>query len=389
VYNGSSLVFGAGSNITVNLADVTLSGATSTFARFNTLADNRGSVTITGGKTFATAGALANSGTILVGSASQLTLSGNLTNTGTLTTTGTLAANTAINTSGTLTVSGPQSHGASASLNVTGGTATLNTDAGSTSAYNLAVSATGGILALNATQHLRSLTVGAPVTLGPITKGPVTAGTNVLVTKQFATSGAGQLDLTNNALVFDYTGSPGPALTTVRAAIVSGFAGGAWTGPGIVSGTAAANPGYAVGYGEAAAVLNISGTGTASFRGETVDATAVLARFTTVGDANLDGVVNFSDLLTVARNYNAAGANWNQGDFDYNGTVNFSDLLAVARNYNHLLAADPVPASPSPEFAADLALAISEVPEPSIAGAVLAAAGAAALATRRRRRRQT
>src|SRR6185503_10376562 len=37
--------------------------------------------------------------------------------------------------------------------------------------------------------------------------------------------------------------------------------------------------------------------------------------------------------------YNKTGATWADGDFDGNGTVNFTDLLTLTRNYNKTLAA--------------------------------------------------
>ena len=53
---------------------------------------------------------------------------------------------------------------------------------------------------------------------------------------------------------------------------------------------AAANAtGTGVGYAEASQALGISGAQTASWGGETVDATSVLARYTLLGDATLDG----------------------------------------------------------------------------------------------------
>ncbi|MFT3786190.1 MAG: dockerin type I domain-containing protein [Tepidisphaeraceae bacterium] len=51
------------------------------------------------------------------------------------------------------------------------------------------------------------------------------------------------------------------------------------------------------------------------------------------GDANRDGVVNFSDLLVLASHYGATGQNFTTGDFNYDGTVNFSDLLMLASRY--------------------------------------------------------
>jgi autotransporter-associated beta strand protein len=79
-------------------------------------------------------------------------------------------------------------------------------------------------------------------------------------------------------------------------------------------------------------------------------------RTTRAGDANLDLVVDFNDLLTLAQHYDTtvAGRVWDQGDFNYDGLVNFNDLLALAQNYGS-------PAS----FANDWALVQSLVPEPA------------------------
>ena len=54
------------------------------------------------------------------------------------------------------------------------------------------------------------------------------------------------------------------------------FAGGAWNGTGITSASAAAEPNRAIGYGEASAIFGISGTQTANFLGQTVDASSLL-----------------------------------------------------------------------------------------------------------------
>lgn len=88
------------------------------------------------------------------------------------------------------------------------------------------------------------------------------------------------------------------------------------------------------------------------------------------GDANLDGQVNFTDLLQLARNYNNPTASWFQGDFDYNGVVNFNDLLALARAYG-----SPGPSSPefSSAFEQSVASAFSQVPEPTTVGVLVTA----------------
>jgi hypothetical protein len=67
----------------------------------------------------------------------------------------------------------------------------------------------------------------------------------------------------------------------------------------------------------------------------------VLDFFVLAGDANRDRVVNFADLLALARNYNTSGRAWADGDFTGDGVVNFNDLLTLARSYNKAL---PAPA---------------------------------------------
>lgn len=74
----------------------------------------------------------------------------------------------------------------------------------------------------------------------------------------------------------------------------------------------------------------------------------------TAGDADLDGDVGFTDLLTVARNFGAAGGfDWLGGDFSFDGRVDFNDLLAMARNYGSAIESD-------------FTLARSIVPEPAV-----------------------
>lgn len=93
----------------------------------------------------------------------------------------------------------------------------------------------------------------------------------------------------------------------------------------------------------------------------------VRVRLTRSGDANVDGVTNFADLLRLSQNYNTAGRLWDEADFNYDGVVNFSDLLRLSQNYNR--------AYPSKD---DLA-----VPEPAAALVVLVCAGLTILRGRR------
>lgn len=102
---------------------------------------------------------------------------------------------------------------------------------------------------------------------------------------------------------------------------------------------------------------------------DTANAKIVVAQ-TWRGDTNLDGAVNFIDLLALARNYGITnGAVWIDGDTNYDGAVNFTDLLDVARNYG---AGATPQLGTQPNFAADWARAQAIVPEPSAALLLLA-----------------
>jgi autotransporter-associated beta strand protein len=380
-FNGSSINFNAGSNILTNQADIVLDGASSSFAKINSLNLNQGSMTMSGGKTFTAAGALTNSGTMTVGVGSTLTANSGFTNSGTTTANGTFAAGGTIGNSGTLMLNGPIQFSPGSTLNVTGGTAALNSDAGAPLSYKLAINASGGSLQIGATQHLANLVVSGSAAVG----GPSlpSTGSKVVVTQALSTPGSGTLDLNNNALIIDYTAGGSATFNALQGEIRSAYnaSGTHWTGTGVTSSTARNNSLFGIGYAEASDIGLAGGT----FAGENVDATAVLARFTYSGDSNLDGSVDFLDLARLAQNYNVTDGTrtWATGDFNYDGNTDFLDLAKLAQSYNTALGAPVVPGAPA-DFNADVARAFAEVPEPQCL-AVLAVAGIGLLRVRRRR----
>jgi hypothetical protein len=194
------------------------------------------------------------------------------------------------------------------------------------------------------------------------------------------------LDITNNSLAINYAPGNSPAVT-IRQLLASGYANDTWLGTGIDSSVAALNPGrYAVGYADG----NVD-------QGTAAGANQVLVEYTLAGDGNLDGTVNFADLLVVAQNFNHTldthgdPIDWADGDFNYDGVVNFADLLLVAQNFNQSLGAGQLNQLPG-SFSAAWTLALADVREadsnnvPEPASATLLAIGAASLLARRRKR---
>ncbi len=53
----------------------------------------------------------------------------------------------------------------------------------------------------------------------------------------------------------------------------------------------------------------------------------------TPGDANLDNIVDLTDLTAVSANWGAQ-TDWSGGDFDWDGTVDITDLTLLAANWN-------------------------------------------------------
>jgi hypothetical protein len=134
----------------------------------------------------------------------------------------------------------------------------------------------------------------------------------------------GRLDIANNEVFLQY-GASDP-IGTIAGWIGSGFNGGAWNGTGIVSSNAAKNStSYGVGYADAADAGNPAGLSSGQIE----------MKYTLLGDADLNGVVNGLDFGIMAANFNkSVSSGWDQGDFDYNGIVNGIDFGLMSANFN-------------------------------------------------------
>jgi hypothetical protein len=313
-------------------------------------------------------GTMSVGGGIFVGS----TGNGILSIGGTAVVTSALAIENAPTGTGTISVSGGRLTGLSMNnrrlYTQSGGSVTLGAVTGpgqtSVSGGSLAVASVAqGTLQLSAT--------------GRITVTPNGTDTGVSVVNNLSITNSGKLDLNDNTLIVDYTGAS--PVGAVRAALGTGYNGGAWTGNGLASSAAATAASSAhktaLGYAEASALFT---SFPATFKGQSVDNTSVLVRYTYAGDSNIDGKVDLTDFTFLAANFNkVGGASWLQGDYNYDGNVDLTDFTFLASNFNQTL----------PAGAAGAASIGAPVPEPG--GIAALSFAVATLARRRRFKRQT
>ena len=233
----------------------------------------------------------------------------------------------------------------------------ITISAASVSTSGAIVAEPGSSVELTGTLNVQAGSMGGP---GAVRANSVTVnlarkvGTGPLRLTTLNLPDGAALDLAGGGIVYDYSGAT--PLDAVRARIVSGYANGSWSGTGINSSAAAANPALAVGYAEAQAVLV---SFPATYMGEPVDASTLLVRLVRSGDANLDGAVNLADFNRLAAGFGATGgARWSDGDFNYDGIVNLSDFNLLAASFGLSAAGSGV----TPQDWSALAAA---VPEPS------------------------
>jgi prepilin-type processing-associated H-X9-DG protein/prepilin-type N-terminal cleavage/methylation domain-containing protein len=196
-------------------------------------------------------------------------------------------------------------------------------------------------------------------------------GTGITQLSSLVIAGAGVVDIGKNGSMIDYGDGSDP-IGAIWQYIANGYNNGGWNGSGIVS-SAARSPTdglyYGVGYADGAdGVVNGLGSG------------FIEVKYTLLGDANLDGVVNGSDFSILASNFGQGVTNWDQGNFLFTSSVNGSDFSVLAANFGQGSAA-PADRAALEAFAAANGL-VAELPEPG--GVALVAIGVLGVMRRKR-----
>ena len=251
----------------------------------------------------------------------------------------------------TVTVDG--GGGGGDSVDVSAGPATLVpgtygavTVAGPTATLTLAAGPAGGGVAVTRLGGLAVTGRFAMVTPA------AAADRSLLVVDALTLSATGRLDLGgNDAVVHDGSAA---ALT---AAAARGFANGSWTGPGLDSWAAAADPRHLTGVG----VVANAAAAYPTFDGVPVVAADVLLKVTYYGDVNLDGVVTAADYTRVDVGFVTGLTGWANGDFTYDGVVDGTDYAVMDNAFNQQ---GPTP-SPAALVATPSAVVATVAPVPS------------------------
>jgi hypothetical protein len=179
------------------------------------------------------------------------------------------------------------------------------------------------VVTLPTTQEFASLRVA-----GTLISAPSGSSGFGLLTRSLSINGSGSLDLNDNDLILDYSGTS--PLAAVQGWISAARANGAWTGSGITSSAARDNPAHNTTLG----VIDRADYTGSTFDGEPLDTDMVLVKYTYYGDASFDGRVTFDDYVRIDTGFNAQRAGWSNGDFNLDGVVNFDDYVLIDTAFN-------------------------------------------------------
>lgn len=178
---------------------------------------------------------------------------------------------------------------------------------------DFSVSQHAGVLALNGT---------ALATL-------LSHGSRVIRATSLNLGASATLDLTNNALIVQATA---PTRDAVLADVVEWVSAARnnslmWSGAGITSGAAAANPVFGL-----ITLLNENAFGqpiVGNLLGEPVDLNSVLVRYGLNGDGDLNGVIDIDDYNRADVGYSLSRDGYNNGDINLDGQIDGDDYFLL------------------------------------------------------------
>ncbi|MGN6367709.1 MAG: beta strand repeat-containing protein [Phycisphaerae bacterium] len=193
----------------------------------------------------------------------------------------------------------------------------------------------------NATLTAGSVTVGNLSVSGilNVRSGSAASAVNSLTIAGSAGAWSGNLNINNNKLVIQADPlTKSTTLDNLRDQVLYGL-----TNPfGITSANLPART--------ALAVVDNAVTNLTSFGGVPVTANSLLVAPELLGDANIDGKVDLTDLSTVLNHFGTTTVAWTDGNFDHAATIDLTDLSDVLNNFGLTFAGANF--APAPNIAA-------------------------------------
>jgi hypothetical protein len=326
-FNSGINVTNTGAVINANTSTVNLSGA---IISGGTLTGSTGGLYFESGSVTDTLSNVTFNSTLDVQSGDSLAITGNLVNNGTITINSNQGGGTTMSFSGgILSGTGTIALNNSTTNAVLAGSLTQSAGHTITGFGTISAALTNNGI-IDASVNGQTLSVSQPLAgTGTLVVGSgatlaLTNGSGGSVQGALSIAPTGKLDITNGHMFINY-GSGSDPIATIAGYIKSGYNNGTWTGPGIISSTAQSTTNglkYGVGWADGADDIV---TGLTS--GE------IEIKYTLLGDANLDGIVNGSDFSILAANFGLGHTNWDQGNFAYQSAVNGTDFSALAANF--------------------------------------------------------
>ncbi|HEX8521698.1 MAG TPA: autotransporter-associated beta strand repeat-containing protein [Tepidisphaeraceae bacterium] len=260
---------------------------------------------------------------------------------------------------GVLSIDSPQSHQPGSKIAVHDGMLQLNSPISGNTAITIDPAASA---LFNTSQKLDGLTVNGIARLSAHRDAP----RKVLRTKSLSLGADAMLDLADNDIVIEYTGTS--PFSAIQALVDMGYSTDPVAGKkGIVSSAAQLKGGqtYLLLFDNA----SIGSTDWPWGSGQSLPTSAIVGAYTFMGDSDLNGMVTPDDYAAIDCNLGGTfplEKSWFHGDFDRNGVVTPDDYIALDANLGASFTSSTGPSAMA-------AQGVAAVPEP--AATALAAAG--------------